>query len=56
MLRGGDETVEGLFGLFHAFLGECTHFRRNLELPIAFDCHDILLLLPGAPVVDTGLN
>jgi hypothetical protein len=43
VLRGGDETVEGLFGLFHAFLRERAHFRRDLEIPIAFLRHDILL-------------
>src|ERR1700690_3658776 len=44
VLRGGDETVEGLLGLLHAFLSERAHFRRDLEIRTAFLRHNILLI------------
>ncbi len=42
---GGNETVEGLPGLLDALLGECPHFRRNLET--LGEVMLILLLLRG---------
>jgi hypothetical protein len=41
MFGGGNEPIEGLLGLFHALFGECAHFRRDLELPIAIVRHNI---------------